>query len=69
MFVNNQEVVSVALNVLSNYITDFFKGVTGTKIVKLDIIVEKNGDTTCKKISYEGDAEGIKSLVDVVRKL
>ena len=69
LLIDNQAIVSVALNVLSNYLTDFFKGMTGRKTVKLDIVVENNGDASCKKISYEGDIEGLKSLADVLRKL
>jgi hypothetical protein len=69
LLIDNQAAVSVALSVLSNYITDFFKGVPGQKTVKLDIVVERNGDMSCKKISYEGDVNGIDSLVDVIRQI
>jgi len=57
------------LSVLSNYITDFFKGVPGQKTVKLDIVVERNGDMSCKKISYEGDVNGLILFVDVIRQI
>ena len=54
----NPNAVSVALSVIANYATDVFKGVTGKKTVKLDIVVEskktKTTSTTTKKISYEG---------------
>lgn len=63
----NQHSVSVALSVIANYATDFFKGISGKKSIKLDVVVEKTKSKTCKKISYEGNAEGLKGLADVIR--
>jgi hypothetical protein len=37
----NPNAASIAINVLSNYITDFFKGLSGSQRVKLEIVVEK----------------------------
>lgn len=65
----NPHLVSVALGVISNYAADFFKGLPNTKKVKLDIIVETDKNKTYKKINYEGDAEGLKRLADVVNNL
>jgi hypothetical protein len=65
----NQAAVSVALNVLSGYILDFLKGMPGTKTVKLDIVVEKSGNRSCKKISYEGDVIGLNTLPDIIRQV
>jgi hypothetical protein len=63
LMTENQAAVSVALNVLSGYILDFLKGMLGTKAVKLDIVVEKRGNRSCKKISYEGDVIGLNTLL------
>lgn len=65
----NQNYISVALGVISNYATDFFKGMSGKKCIKLDIVVERTKTKTCKRISYEGDAEGLKNLPDVIREV
>jgi hypothetical protein len=65
----NQTFVTVALNVLSNYITEFFRGIPGTRKVKFDIVVERNVEGICRKISYQGTPEGIRSLPEVIRKL
>jgi len=69
LLTQNQVAAEVALHVLASYIKDFFKGMTGTKTVKLDIVVEKKGDRSCKKISYEGDVAGIDTLSDVIRQI
>src|SRR6266540_1393657 len=58
--------VSIALGIISNYATDFFKGMPGKK-VKLTVIVEKKKDKSCKKLSYEGNVAGLASLADIVR--
>ena len=58
--------LSLSLNVIANYATDFLRGVSGNPNVKLDIVVEKN-DKTCKKISYEGSIDGLKDLPAVIR--
>ena len=65
----NSDLISVGLNVLSDYITDFFKGSFGKKNVKIDIIVETTPKKTYKKISYEGSAEGLKNLPEIINSL
>lgn len=63
----NANLVSVGLNVLSNYITDFLKGNPSPKTVKLDVIVERSDGKTYKKISYEGDVSGLISLAEIIK--
>ena len=46
--------VSVALGIISNDLTDVFRGTPDNKI-RLDIAVERRGDHVCKKLTYEGD--------------
>lgn len=63
----NPSLVTIALNVISNYLTDWFRGVVKERQkVKINFIVEtKNGD--CKKLEYEGELEGLKSLPEVIK--
>lgn len=68
MLSENPDAVSVALGIISNYATDFFKGM-GHKNVRLVIVVEKKKNHTCKKISYEGDIAGLSSLPEVIQKI
>jgi hypothetical protein len=65
----NPEAVAIALSVIANYVTDFFRGFGGEKNIKLDIIVEKTKSKTCKKISYEGNIDGLKDLAEIVKEV
>lgn len=65
----NPNMVSVALSVVANYLTDFFKGMSGDKKVKIDIIVEKEKGKTYKKITYEGDGKGLDELAEIVKNI
>ncbi|SNR14746.1 hypothetical protein [Tenacibaculum jejuense] len=69
MLSENQHLVAIAINLASEYCKDLFKGTIGKKTVKLDIYVETNKKKTVKKISYEGDSEGIKDLTNVIKSL
>jgi hypothetical protein len=66
---NNPELVSGALGVISTYVADFLKGATGKNLVKLNVVVEKTKTRTCKEISYEGDAEGLRNLTGAIQDL
>ena len=63
------EIISVSLSVIANYVTDFFRGLSGEKNIKLDIVVEKTKSKTCKKISYEGNVDGLKELANIVKEV
>ena len=66
---NNPEIVSLAIGVLGNCITDFFKGIpTRLRIVKLDMVVETDS-RNYKKISYEGGIEGLQELPKIIREM
>lgn len=65
----NPDCISVALGIISNYLTDFFKGRGANAAVKIDIIIEETKTTKCKKVSYEGDISGLQSLEKIVREL
>jgi hypothetical protein len=63
----NPHAISVALGIISNYATEFFKGLPGHK-VKLNIVVEKK-NRDCKMLKYEGDVAGLKSLPEIIRRI
>lgn len=67
LLTNNAHAVSVALGVIANYATDFFKGLPGNK-VKLNLVIEKR-DGSCKKLTYEGNAAGLASLPEIIRRV
>ena len=51
LFSSNPSIVAISINVLSNYLTDFFKGISGTKRVKLEIVMETTANCAYKKLS------------------
>ena len=67
LVIENQNLVSMALNVISEYVMKLFRGVSGEKRVSLDVIIEKTNGKTCKRISYNGPVEGLESMGDIVR--
>lgn len=69
MLSQNPHTISVALEVISNYLTDWFKGVPGDKRVKLDVVVEETKVKVCKRIHYEGNIEGLQELPRIVREV
>lgn len=54
----NPHIVSVALTVIANYVTDLFKGSPHPARVKLSVVVEthttKTTTTVTKKIDFDG---------------
>lgn len=62
----NQSSISIALGVIANYATDFFKGMSGKNQITLEVIVERTKSQTYKRVSYKGDPEGLKSLPKII---
>jgi len=62
----NPHLVNIALNVISNYLTDWFRGIAyNERKVKLSIVVEtRSGDY--KEVKYEGSPDGLDKLLDKV---
>jgi hypothetical protein len=50
----NQDLISISLGILSNYLTDLFKGMQRNKGIILDIVVEKTKGKQYKHIHFEG---------------
>lgn len=69
LIIQNPHLIDIALGVISNYLTDWFKGLTeGRKKATLDVVVEtKSG--SYKEIHYEGAIEGLEELPKVIRSL
>jgi hypothetical protein len=65
----NPMAVNLALNVIANYITDYFKGAASEKPIKLEFVVEKRDGYSCKKLTYEGDISGINDLSDIISEI
>jgi len=74
----NPNLVSIGLNIISNFATDFFKRNFVSKQndvnkVNIDIFAEttetKSTKKTVKKITYNGDIEGLKELPKIIKSL
>jgi len=64
---DNPTVVSISLNVLSNYITDWLKGSFGRKTAQVDFYIETKEKGKVKKLSYKGDADGLKEVEKIIK--
>lgn len=65
----NPHLISVSLNILSNYIYDSFKGTIGKKTAHVEFHIETKEKGKVKKIDYKGDAEGLKDLEKIIKAL
>lgn len=63
----NPELISIACGVIGNYLTDFFKGKKSNPNIKLEVIVKTTKNKKTKKITYEGNLEGIKEIASSVK--
>jgi hypothetical protein len=69
LLMQNPNVTALAINIISNYLTDLFKGIPGRKNIRLDVVVEKQTKKTYMKINYEGDIEGMSEIPNIVQKV
>lgn len=67
--IENPNLLNVSLNLISNYLYDFFKGVVSDKKVKFEVIIESKKKEEFKKVTYEGSIEGIPELESVIKRL
>ena len=63
----NPELVSITLNVISNYITDFFKG-SQEPDIKVSLLIQQS-KTKFKKLDYEGNKDGLKEIEKLIEQL
>lgn len=67
LITENPLIVSISLNVLSNYVYDLCKGSFGKKTAKIDLYIETKEKGKIKKISYSGDSKGLKDLEKIIK--
>lgn len=70
LFSQNPTAVSLALNIVANYVTEFFRGRLFQGNVKLEVIVETkpHGGRT-KRITYDGPVGGVHELSKAIEGL
>ena len=76
LLAENPRVISLALNLFANSLTDLFKrareenpSLEKSNKVRLHMVFEKGGPRTYKKISYEGLLEGLKELDEPIKQI
>lgn len=65
-YTSNPHIISVTLNIISNYLTDIFRGSTKDVDVKLEVVVEVEPERLYHRVAYEGPVAGLKELAPVV---
>jgi len=68
LIIQNPQVISILCGVLSNYLTDFFKGMSKPK-VRLRVLYKETKNSKTSEISYEGDISGIDKLETSIIKI
>lgn len=65
----NPDMISAALDAVKDYVSDFFKGVTGKRNIKAELVIEDRREKKYKKFTYEGSPEGLKELSKSIKSL
>jgi len=63
----NPDIISITEGIISNYLTDLFKGSSYSANIKLSYIIEKTKDKEVKRFSYEGDVTGLDKLPKIIQ--
>jgi len=66
LMTQNPAAVTIALNVISDYVTEILRGVKSDPRVRLTIVRSETTRRTAQKISYEGPVSGLHELVKVL---
>jgi hypothetical protein len=66
-YIENEHLVNVSLNVISNYVTEWFKGVSGEKRVSFGFVLEKTKTKKCVRLNYDGPPEKIAELTSLIK--
>jgi len=65
----NPYLVSMAINVISNYLTDWFKGISSkSRLARLSVVVETKSGIS-KRINYKGPVNGLKELPAIIKEV
>lgn len=67
ILLQNPDVLSVTLGLITNYLYDLFKG-SKSGSASLNVVFQ-DADGTCKEVRYNGPPEGLSAVADVVKEL
>ncbi len=63
----NANLLNVALGVVANYVTDYFRGQGGVKRVECTVLIEKTEKKTVKRIEYSGSPDEFAKLIEAIK--
>jgi hypothetical protein len=66
LFTENPLAVSLALDIVSSYVTDYFKGTKTDPKVRLSIIHSSIGVRRVRKLRYEGPVSGLGEIKEIL---
>ena len=61
------DLLSLAIDVIRDYALSLYKGIADKKTVKAEIVVEEAAGHSYKRVTYEGDVEGLRELLRVAK--
>jgi hypothetical protein len=63
----NPHIISITEGIISNYLTDLFKGKFYSEKIELTYVLERTKDKEIKRIVYKGDLAGLDELPKIIR--
>lgn len=63
----NPLAVSVAVNVISNYLSDLFRGATEARSARFHLVEENSDGSGYTCVDYEGSPQGLKDVLDYLK--
>jgi len=61
------DLISVAIDLIRDYAITLYRGVADRKVIKAEFVVEQSEGHTYKRLSYEGDVEGMREIAQIAR--
>jgi hypothetical protein len=69
LFTQNPYAIQVALNILASLVYDCLKGRLLASEMKLTFVVEQSKSKKCCRVDYEGPADALNELADLLREV
>jgi hypothetical protein len=65
----NPDLLSLAIDCIRDYALFLYKGIADKKTVKAEVVVEEAAGHTYKRVTYEGDVEGLRELLRAAKEI
>jgi hypothetical protein len=61
------DLVSIAIDLIRDYAVSLYRGIANKKVIKAEIVVQQSDSHTYKRLTYEGDVEGLRELAQIAK--